>query len=43
MTGLLKHVHYGLSSKDFLEPKKIIGAARLGKGDNIPDVGCGED
>ncbi len=42
MDDAQNHVHCGLSSKDFLEPKKILCAAQLKKGDSVLDVGCGE-
>jgi ubiquinone/menaquinone biosynthesis C-methylase UbiE len=42
MVGSPRHVHSGLSSRDFLERGKILGAVHLRKGDNILDIGCGE-
>ena len=42
MNGSNKHIHYGISSEDFLDSDRIISCIGLKEGQTILDVGCGE-
>jgi ubiquinone/menaquinone biosynthesis C-methylase UbiE len=37
-----RHIHYGMSSKDFLDPESILASIGLSEGQTLLDVGCGE-
>jgi len=37
-----RHVHYGMSSEDFLDAENIISTIHLEEGQTVLDIGCGE-
>lgn len=37
-----RHIHHGMSSKDFLDSESIISTIGLKEDQTVLDVGCGE-
>jgi len=37
-----KHIHYGMSSKEFLDAESILYSVGIKEGETVLDVGCGE-
>jgi len=42
MSESSRHIHYGMSSDDFLDAENIISMIHLEEGQTVLDVGCGE-
>lgn len=37
-----KHIHHGMSSREFLDAERILEAVEIREGDTVLDLGCGE-